>query len=74
VEKVNDSFRNISANTSDVLKHSQGVETGAAELGKMLDEMMGNAEAISQSVESTSAAMEEISHISLWMFRLNKKR
>jgi methyl-accepting chemotaxis protein len=61
MEEVGRSFGEIAENTASVLSQSQIIENRSAELGGLLDQTLNAANAISDSVASTSAAMEEIS-------------
>lgn len=61
MSEVGDSFRAIANNTEAVLSQSKMIETRSAELGSLLDQTLADATAITDSVASTSAAMEEIS-------------
>jgi methyl-accepting chemotaxis protein len=61
MEEVGRSFGEIAENTASVLSQSQIIENRSVELGGLLDQTLNDANAITDSVASTSAAMEEIS-------------
>lgn len=61
VSDVDVSFRKISDNTAEVLAQSESIEVRARTLEELLGKTLTDVEHISDNVESTSAAMEEIS-------------
>lgn len=58
---VDQSFGEIARNTENVLSQSKMIEERSMELGRLLNETLEDATAITDNVSSTSAAMEEIS-------------
>ena len=60
-EDVDGSFKEISENTQQVLDQALDIETKSKNLDELLSQTLGNVNHISESVESTSAAMDEIS-------------
>lgn len=60
-EEVNMSFQGIAENTSQVLSHATQVESQAQELEALMQGTLDNVNNINDTVEATSAAMEEIS-------------
>lgn len=61
MEKVDQSFRNIAGNTVEVLSQAQEIEHKSKTLEDLLDRTLVDVNNISDNVESTSTAMEEIS-------------
>lgn len=59
--EVNESFQGIAENTSQVLSHATQVETQAQALESLMQGTLENVNNINDTVEATSAAMEEIS-------------
>lgn len=60
-EEVNMSFQGIAENTSQVLSHATQVESQAQDLESLMQGTLENVNNINETVEATSAAMEEIS-------------
>ncbi|MDD6037359.1 MAG: methyl-accepting chemotaxis protein [bacterium] len=58
--EVNQSFRTIADNTSQVLHRATVIEQQAQKLENLMDSTLSNVNNINSNVESTSAAMEEI--------------
>ena len=61
VEKVDISFKDISGNTQQVLNKAREIENKSKELEELLGRTLVDVNEITENVESTSAAMEEIS-------------
>ena len=60
-QEVNNSFQLIAENTSQVLQQATGIEHQAQHLEDLMNSTLTNVNNINNNVESTSAAMEEIS-------------
>lgn len=58
--EVNQSFRTIADNTSQVLHRATAIEQQAQKLENLMNSTLSNVNNINSNVESTSAAMEEI--------------